>query len=289
MFAQRLFSDTSRNAIIQARIVLPFVQLLDATALEQKQKEIFLESLLMLARKLLSVWTHLERFQKRQKELEPNCPILDTDSASSSFELAYDQELFIEFDEFLVQYKSSLDHLAKVPTSLLGKARWNPRSFGDKGEKLVRMLKSAIPKTERHLIPAFQKLIFEKHKADLDTIIEARDRINHYVEGGLDYRNFFVFGTKQRGVITLRLPMWSADQPIADFMDVSFGNLIQFCESFIGFFVGIFQKAGLVFRYIPVTPQSTENPWSVITESEMKEQLRNVKPDWEFLRADAGK
>src|SRR4030088_3061594 len=115
MFAQRLFSVTNRNAMLQARIVLPFVHLLDATTLEQKQKEIFLESLLMLARKLLSVWMHLERFQKRQKELEPNCPILDTDSASSSFELAYDQELFIEFDEFLVQYKSSLDHLAKVP------------------------------------------------------------------------------------------------------------------------------------------------------------------------------
>jgi len=189
MFAQRLFSDTSRNAIVQARIILPVVQLLDATTLEQKRKEIFLESLLMLARKLLSVWTHLERFQKRQKELEPNCPILDIDSPSS-FEFAYDQELFIEFDEFLVQYKSSLDHLAKVTTPLLGKARWNPRSFGDKGEKLVRMLKSATPKTERHRIPAFERLIFEKHKADLEMIIEARDRINHYVEGGLDYRIF---------------------------------------------------------------------------------------------------
>ena len=201
----------------------------------------------MLARKLLSVWTHLERFQKRQQELEPNCPILDVDSESPSFDLAYDQELFIEFDEFLVRSKSSLDHLAKVPTPLLGKARWNPRSFGEKGEKLVRMLKSAIPRSECHTIPAFEGLIFQKHKADLEMIIEARNRINHYIEGGLDYRNFSVFGTKQRGVITLRVPMWSADQRIVDFMEVSFGNLIQFCEGFIGFFVGYFRKPGLVF------------------------------------------
>jgi hypothetical protein len=67
-------------------------------------------------------------------------------------------------------------------------------------------------------------------------------------------------------------------------MEISFGNLIQFCESFIGFFVGYFQKPGLVFRYTPVAPQNTASPWSVITESEMKEQLRNVKPDVEFLR-----
>ena len=284
MFAEKLFNDTSRNAIIQARIVVPFVRLLDATTLQPEQKRIFLESLLMLARKLLSVWTHFDRFRKRQEELEPNSLTLDVDSGSSSFHLAYDQDLFIEFDEFLVQYKSSLDYLAKVPTPLLGKHRWNPRSFGEKGERLVRILRSAVPRAERHTVPAFERLVFEKHKADLEMIIEARDRINHYVEGGLDYRNFSVFGMKQRGIITLRVPMWSADQRIVDFMGISFGNLIQFCEGFIGFFVGYFRKPGLVFRHSPVPPQNTASPWSVITEAEMEEELRNVTPNLEFLR-----
>jgi hypothetical protein len=48
--------------------------------------------------------------------------------------------------------------------------------------------------------------------------------------------------------------------------------------------IGYFRKPGLVFRHTPVPPQSTASPWSVITEREMKEQLRDVKQDLEFLR-----
>jgi hypothetical protein len=242
LIAQRLFTDTTPNGIINTRLVLAFVRLTEHTSLSDKQKTAFLETLMMLARKVLAVWTHYHRFRKRQEALLPDIQVVDHDSPPSEVSFGYDQELFMEFDEFLVQYKSSLDCLAKIPAPLLGKNKWNPRSFGEKGQRLVRMLKSAIPRSEQHTIPAFEKLIFEKHKEDLEMIIEARDRVNHYIEGGLDYRNFSVFGQKRSGIITLRVPMWSADQSIVDMMQITFGNLISLCENFIVFFLGYFES-----------------------------------------------
>jgi hypothetical protein len=285
MTIERLFTDPSPNGVINSRLVLAFVKLLESTTLRPEQRQQFIEMLLMLARKLVCVWTHYDRFRKRQEELEPTAPIVDEESRHSTVQFGYDQDLFMEFDEFLVQYKSSLDYLAKTPSPLLGRNKWNPRSFGDKGQRLVRMLKSAIPQSERHTIPAFEQLVLSKHKENLDMIITARDRMNHYIEGGLDYRNFSVFGRKQRGVITVRVPMWSEDQTIVDFMRVAFGSLIALCETFIAFFLGYFLKPGLVVFHNPVAAESATSPLSIITEAEMREQLNRVgPPDHEFLR-----
>jgi len=272
--------------MINSRIVLSCVKLLESTTLKPEQKQEFIQVLLMLARKVVCVWTHYERFRKRQEQLEPNAPIIDEDSQSAVFELGYDQELFMEFDEFLVQYKSSLDYLAKTPSPLLGRNKWNPRSFGEKGQRLVRMLKSAIPKSEQHTIPAFEQVVLSKHRENLDMIISARDKMNHYLEGGLDYRNFSVFGTKQRGVITLRVPMWSEDQRIADFMHAAFTSLLVLCETFISFFVSYFFKRGLVVFHNPVPADSADSPLSVISEDEMHEMLKRLgPPNHEFLRS----
>ena len=221
-----------------------------------------------------------------REQLEPNAQIIDVESQSPPVEFGYDQDLFMELDEFLVQYKSSLDYLAKIPSPLLGRNRWNPRSFGDKGQRLVKMLNSALPKDQQHTVPAFEDVVLSKHKENLEMLINARDKLNHYVEGGLDYRNFSVFGMKERGVIRLRVPMWSDDQRIVDFMRVSFGNLIGLCEGFIAFFLQYSTKPGLVIFHNPVDPESANSPLRVITQEEMHAQLRSIgrPPDREYLR-----
>lgn len=288
MRAERLFTDPNPVGIINKRIVLTFVMLLDSTTLSADQKQQFFEILLMLARKLACVWMHYDRFQNRQKELEPNAPVVDVDGQSSSVHFGYDQELFMEFDEFLVQYKSSLDYLAKTPCPLLGRNKWNPRSFGDKGRRLVKMLKSALPRDQQHTFPAFKDVVLSKHSENLEMLINARDKLNHYIEGGLDYRNFSVFGIKERGVIILRVPMWSQDQTILEFMKVSFGGLISLCEVFMSFFLSYFKKQGLVIFHNPVDPESATSPLKVITEEEMHAQIKELgrPPDKQYLRKE---
>jgi hypothetical protein len=286
MMVERLFTDPNPAGIINSRVVLTFVKMLDSTTLSADRKQQFLDALLMLARKVACVWTHYDRFRKRQEQLEPNAQIIDVESQSPPVEFGYDQDLFMELDEFLVQYKSSLDYLAKIPSPLLGRNKWNPRSFGDKGQRLVKMLNSALPKDQQHTVPAFEDVVLSKHKENLEMLINARDKLNHYVEGGLDYRNFSVFGMKERGVIRLRVPMWSDDQRIVDFMRVSFGNLIGLCEGFIAFFLQYSTKPGLVIFHNPVDPESANSPLRVITQEEMHAQLRSIgrPPDREYLR-----
>jgi hypothetical protein len=224
----------------------------DRLILTDKQKNDFFNALLLQAKKLLSLWIHYDRFRKEEEKLKASAPVFDSAIHPGPQLITYSQELFMEFDEYLVQYKSSLDYLAKLPGSLLGRDKWNPRSFGEKGERIVRMLKSALPKEKKKQATDFEEFIFEKHKVDIQMIVDVRDKINHLVDGGISFKNFAVYGLRENGVVTYKCPMWSHDQCVSEFMRVAFYNHLKFCEDFIVFFLGLYLQPGFGFFHAPL-------------------------------------
>ena len=96
---------------------------------------------------------------------------------SSSVQLEPSQELFLEFDEFLVQVKSTLDHLVKVPMVFLGKNRWSLNTFGDKGDSVIKALSHNLPSSQKkfssQLISTVKKHQGAQHFTGVPTVAAA--------------------------------------------------------------------------------------------------------------------
>jgi len=272
---QELFYDLTENGLINQRLVCALVQFAQNLDLTNEQKRQFLNRLLLQAKKLLAIWIHFDRFRSEVERLRPDAPIYDAEAPAPHIKIRYSQELYLEFDEFLVQYKSSLDYLAKFPAAFLGRDKWNPRSFGDKGERILRMLRSVLPKGKEYFADDFEEKIFGPHRSNIQDAIEIRDRVNHYLEGGVPHENFRVFGVRQSGEVTYKVPMWSQDQTIVEFMNIAFHNHLKFCEDFIVFFLGFHLKPGFGFLHQPVPADSTKSPWKLIPEAALPLFVRN--------------
>jgi hypothetical protein len=216
----------------------------------------------LLALKIVAVWLHLDRYQRRQEELSAaarSAPFDRAGTAPVHFETA--QDLYIELDEFLVQLKSALDYVARAPALVLGERVWSIGSFGDHGARVIRLLKQSTPASFRKR-GAFLVHIIERNSEWLASLIAARDRVNHYKDGGIDPDVFTVCAILENdGVVTLQVPMWSAEQSVSDMMAIVFNSLFHFVETF--FFcslagrlppdLGVLQ-AGTVPLYEPKSP-----------------------------------
>jgi len=266
MLQTQLFYDSSPNGFINQRLLTTMIQFASQLALSDGQKKELLNALVLQAKKLLAIWIHYDRFAKEVDRLKPKAPIYEK-TATGHVAVSYSQELYLEFDEFLVQYKSSLDYLAKLPATLLGWNKWNPRTFGDGGKRIIKMLRSVLPKSKKFLADQFETLFFEKHRADIEMVVEMRDKINHFVTGGIPYENFRVVGIRQGEKVEYQVPMWREEQTISDFMSVVFHNHLKFCEDFIVFFFHLYLKPGWGFLHRPVAPDSTVSPWVLIPEA----------------------
>lgn len=251
MLRRQLFYDLTENGLINQRIVMALTQFAQQLDLTSEQKEHFLNRLLLQAKKLLAIWIHFDRFRREVDRLKPEAIIYDKDSPTEHTDIQYSQELYLEFDEFLVQYKSSLDYLAKVPAAFFGERKWNFGSFGDKGQRVIRMLRSVLPKEKKQLVADFEQKVFAAHRSDIEDAIEARDRINHYAQGGIPYENFRVFGIRESGEVTFREPMWSEEQTIRQFMEIALHNHLKFVRISSCFFSGFTFRRSLGFFTFP--------------------------------------
>ena len=88
------------------------------------------------------MWDHKERFRTEVGNLVRVVENKGPPQPPVEEEIELSQDLFIEFDEFLVQLKSTLDHLVKVPVPIFGANRWNLRTFRKRGEGVIKALGS---------------------------------------------------------------------------------------------------------------------------------------------------
>src|SRR5258707_13705550 len=107
--------------------------------LSSEKLQQFKTIILLISKKLAAVWKHFEAYTIAQKAL-----VEEAKGAKPVGELqvvSYSQDLFLEFDEFLVQTKSALDYLMRVPLPIMGRA-WTIRLFGKRGKTVVAALRN---------------------------------------------------------------------------------------------------------------------------------------------------
>ncbi len=190
---QRLFTDPTPGGRINQRIGQRFFFLTrELTDLSEPEVEQFFGIVMYLCRKLASVWVHLDRYRKVEKDLLDKVSRGTPTTSPQVLELEHSQELFQEFDEFLVQLKSALDHLVKTGIPIFGPKVWTLRTFGDKGRDVVKALEKNVPRKYKDLAAGVKKMLFDQHSAWLDDVIRARDKVNHFIEGGLKFEQFGV-------------------------------------------------------------------------------------------------
>lgn len=280
--AIEIINDPSPNGIINQRIFKHFLGLTSYTDLTKSEIQLFMHLLLLQSKKLISVWIHLDRYITIEKGLinkflESN---KSTNDLLNQFELS--QDLFIEFDEFLVQIKSSLDYLVKIPIPILGREKWNLTTFGKKGEVVINALRN-VPETYEKKANNIIKRVFEKNKLWLQDTIDARDKINHYLEGCIPFQNFSVFCDTNGSISKIHVPIWVEKQTIKEFMEIVWENLFKFMEDFIAMFLFLRAKPNISFFHGLAEIDSPQSPWLFIPKEEMEKVIK--KPGWELVKS----
>ncbi|GAC1668454.1 MAG: hypothetical protein NVS9B4_24380 [Candidatus Acidiferrum sp.] len=95
--------------------MLQFFQMAQKTYMSEKERGDVFDLLHVITLKFVSVWTHDQRFDKREKEMIATSEGDPIDRRQNKpMGIASGQELYIEWDGFLVQCKSVLDHMVKI-------------------------------------------------------------------------------------------------------------------------------------------------------------------------------
>jgi hypothetical protein len=166
----------------------------------------------------------------------------------------------------------------KIPVPMLGKNIWSLRTFGSKGEEVLRVLKHNLPEEHKNTAIAFEKVIFEHHRPWLKEVIKLRDRANHYLEGGISTNAFSVY----REGDEIKVPMFTNDQTVAQLMEIFWQNLFVFVEDFVALSLTfrLDTQLALLFRGRP-TFETSESPWKVTTKAMRDSVIKN--PGWQKL------
>jgi hypothetical protein len=268
--ATKLFEDKTPNAIILNRILLNSLNVAAHDDLADAEGSELIDLIVLLSRKLLSAWTHLQAYQTRETALAEEA------AAWPVTKRQYSQELYEEFDVFSVQIKSTLDHLVQVMRPILGRNRWTMYSFGDKGERVLASLKRNTSKHHAAHVRMMEHYLFgENNKAWLAMIIDARDQVNHGMAGGMKIERFAV----SRDVAgTVHLPMWNQEQRLGPAMAITWENLFRYVEDFIVLAINFRLKPefGLIRREMPLT--SPVPSWTLTTRQAVDEFVRTHTP-----------
>ena len=251
-----VFADKTPNTIILHRVIVRSFDLLRCTDLKPEESSDVLDLVIFIARKMLSVWNHLQAYHAEEALLKEKF-WKDPDATRE-----HSQALYDEFDVFSVQIKSTLDHLVQVLRSVLGR-KWTMYSFSDKGDGVLKSLQhNASVKRYGGQIRMMEHYLFnEVNRTWLTALIDTRDRVNHGMTGGLKIQRFAVFRDSDG---TVRMPMWNSDQSMAAMMDMAWGNLFRYVEDFIALSLNfrIRDEFSLVRLEVPLT--SADSTWKAI-------------------------
>jgi hypothetical protein len=271
-----IFHDPSRGFINQ-RLMQHFIS---AAALCDKAKidDSFVRTLSMIANKLGAVWYHWKRYEEIEARLVEEAQRRGHDPRNP---IEYSPELCFECDSFLVQVKSCLDHLVKLPRAFIGKG-WNLATFGGKGEDVVKAARNSVPDRLKGFAEGYV-MVVEAHKEWLTDVIHARDRINHMQEGGIDPADAFAVFTRRQddGTVSVRVPVWFREQTVAQFMAVSWERLFTLCEDIIATSIAMALPDDAAFVRQPgIGMDSDKSPWRVVERAPLEAAAKSGDPRW---------
>jgi hypothetical protein len=257
-WTSRLLFDDPSGGTINGRILSGIMLIVAQHASgKEKEKKEFMDLLVVLALKLAAVWTHLQRFKQeedrliaigREKPIEVH--------GKDNIQVKTAQQLYLEFDGFLVQFKSTLDYMTKALSFGLGVSFSSLTTFGEKGNNVRNVLKNNLPK---HLKPVGQALSehIESNQNWLTTAIDLRDRTNHYKDGGILLSAFVVAVGNDNGTEVISTPTFSNGILLRTGISHLYENLLEFVDVFVGLAI-VPRVAPRVMKRLP------ENPYKVI-------------------------
>jgi hypothetical protein len=103
----KLFDDPTPDGIINQRFVRGQFLLAQATDLNEAEAQLFFRILILVAKKLAFVWKHKSAFQNLERKLVADLTA-KADKAKCRKGKDASEDLFMEFDGFLVQVKTTL-------------------------------------------------------------------------------------------------------------------------------------------------------------------------------------
>jgi len=265
--ATLLSRDDTPNRTILDRILLGSVNLSRHTNFTNEEGSDFIDLVVLISRKMLSVWKHLEAYRAEEQRLR------ETFWANPDQPREHSQELYEEFDVFSVQVKSTLDHLVKVMRPVLGR-KWTVYTFDKKGEGVLKALRGCVSANQKAPLQAMESQMFtDVNKNWLALIIEHRDRVNHGQMGGIKIERFSVYRAADG---TVHLPIWNNEQTFIEAMDMAWRNLFLYIEDFIALSLNfrIKDQYSFVRREVPLpSPKPT---WNVIPRRVADAMLANL-------------
>ncbi len=271
-----VFEDPTPNAIINLRFALGLTDLASKMHLTENEKSDVVKVILLVSRKLAAVWLHKETFRELQHKLVEQVRIAKPPAPPIRREIRLSQEMFIEFDEFLVQVKSTLDYVVKLPIPIWGPQNWRLRTFANKGEDVIRVLENNAPKDYKLKAKGIIQVLLRPASSWIAGVVDTRNKMNHFLDGGIPIEHFAVYREGDGIDGAIRVPMWSADQTIMEFMDAVWANLFRFCEDFVACFLGFRLPEGFGLARAAVGLEDVEPAWEIALDEQRMEALQRA-------------
>jgi hypothetical protein len=256
---RQIFSDPTEGRINQRILTTFFMLVLQYSNASDKEKSEVMDLIVVLCLKLVAVWKHKQNYDSLEDRMIAEARSNPVEAeATSPVRLKTAQDLYIEFDGFLVQLKSTLDHMATILAFGLNLPFSGLTTFGDKGRVIIKQLRRNVRGDAKDLARHLAEVI-EENQDWLELAIDVRDRMNHYKHGGVR-PEMFVVAVSIRGddeeVITPRL---DPKQTVRELIDILMDNLFTFVEHFVGLaMLPRLPKFGLKFQM--ATPEDPNKP-----------------------------
>jgi hypothetical protein len=258
--AIELFNDPTPNGLINLRYLNRMMALATLTDLSSEELQQFKNIILLISKKLAAVGRHFNTYTEVQRRLVEEAK--KSSPVGEQSVVSYSQDLFLEFDEFLVQVKSALDYLVRVPLPIIGGA-WTIGLFGKRGKTVIAALADSL---------------ISGHLGWLEATIQARDMMNHCLDGGFQFESFIVCKVSNNGDEYIHVPQLTDDMTIHNIIEITWINLLSLVEDFTAGFLAFRMKQEFVLsRNIP-QPYSPESPWNAMRRSDF-EKVKANNPD----------
>jgi len=263
-----LFHDPTPDGLINQRYLLTMMRLAELSDMTPDEGQRFMNILLLVSKKLVATWKHYNAYVTLEDSLIKEAEAGPAIESQSVQRVSYSQDLFLEMDEFLYQVKSTLDYMVKLPVPLVGRG-WNISTFGEKGGAVRKALKRNLPTKFASSAKLIEEQALDMHRGWLEMIIEARDRLVHFLEGGASFEAMLVIKMMKEGKEVVHVPLWDENTTMRHVMEVTFHNLLKMVEDFTAGFLTLRIREGINLVHIPVKTFSVESPWKAVTPEQM--------------------
>ena len=282
MVQRVMYVDPGGGMLNQRILTALWLMVLAGSDGTDKEKKETTDLILAITLKLTAVYQHRERYEKLEDDLVANArmnPI--TENRSEPIRLKTAQELYLELDGFLVQVKSTLDHMTAILHFGLGLPFSALTTFGDKGNKVIQILnrnvggKTSTGAPKKQMAQKLIQLIKDNQEW-LDLAISVRDRMNHFQHGGLSLDTFTVHVSIENGQEKVWTPRLHEKQTVRELMNVLMRNVVEFVEVFCAFaMLPRLTKVGIQYN---AHADVNQIRWTLVPIESLREYEKDAPP-----------